>query len=58
VSAYATPCKKNAAWFLDGRFGLMHERHGPVSRVYATVLEPGAVAVGDAVTLEPTSGGT
>jgi hypothetical protein len=53
VSAYAIPCKKNAAWFLDGRFDVMHHRHGPVSRAYATVLEPGAIATGDAVVLEP-----
>lgn len=53
VSAYAVPCKKNAAWFVDGHFGLMHHRHGFVSRAYATVLRPGRVAVGDAVVLEP-----
>jgi hypothetical protein len=53
VSAYAIPCKKNAAWFADGHFGLMHHRHGFVSRAYATVLRPGRVALGDAVVLEP-----
>lgn len=53
VSAYAVPCKKNAAWFADGHFDVMHHRHGPVSRAYATVLEPGSVAQGDAVLLEP-----
>jgi MOSC domain-containing protein YiiM len=53
VSSYAVPCLKNAAWFDGGHFGLMHHRHGPVSRVYATVLEPGRVAVGDPVLLEP-----
>jgi hypothetical protein len=53
VSSYAIPCKKNAAWFLGGSFDLMHHRHGPVSRVYATVLEPGVIATGDPVLLEP-----
>jgi MOSC domain-containing protein YiiM len=31
----------------------MHYRHGPRSRVYATVLEPGAVMAGAPVLLEP-----
>ena len=53
VSAYAIPCSQNKAWFTDGRFDLMHHDRGPVSRVYATVLEPGEVATGDAVVLEP-----
>jgi len=53
VSSYATPCVKNAPWFLGGDFNAMHVRNGPVSRVYATVLEPGRIAVGDAVLLEP-----
>ncbi len=53
VSAYAVPCRKNAAWFTDGHFGLMHHRHGFVSRAYATVLRPGRIATGDPVVLEP-----
>jgi len=53
ISAYAVPCRKNAAWFTDGHFGLMHHRHGFVSRAYATVLRPGSVAMGDAVIVEP-----
>lgn len=53
VSAFALPCTKNAAWFSDGRFDLMHHRHGPVSRAYATVIEPGEARVGDAAILEP-----
>ncbi|MCU1357225.1 MAG: hypothetical protein JWM89_2643 [Acidimicrobiales bacterium] len=55
VSSYAVPCRKNADWFLGGRFDRMHHKHGPVSRVYATVLEPGHVNVGDVVLLEPNS---
>jgi MOSC domain-containing protein YiiM len=53
VSAYAVPCRKNASWFTDGHFGLMHHRHGHVSRAYATVLRPGTASLGDPVTLEP-----
>ena len=53
VSAYSVPCRKNAAWFLDGHFGVMHHRHGPVSRAYATVVRPGTVTDGDPVVLEP-----
>lgn len=53
VSAYAIPCRKNAAWFIDGRFDAMHHRHGAISRVYATVLEPGTITVGSPVLLEP-----
>jgi MOSC domain-containing protein YiiM len=53
VSAYAIPCAKNKQWFNGGRFGLMHHRQGPVSRVYATVLEPGRIELGDPVVLEP-----
>lgn len=53
VSSYAIPCAKNAAWFVDGDFDAMHHRHGPISRVYATVVEPGHLTVGDPVLLEP-----
>lgn len=52
VSAYAVPCRKNAPWFADRRFDRMHHRHGPVSRVYAWVVEPGTIVVGDAAVLE------
>lgn len=53
VWAYAIPCPKNAQWFADGRPDRMHHRHGPVSRVYAAVTEPGTIAVGDPATLAP-----
>lgn len=53
VSAYAVPCRKNAAWFTGGRFDKMHHKHGPISRLYATVVEPGRIAIGDPVLLEP-----
>lgn len=53
VSAFAIPCTHNKAWFIDGDFELMHHDRGPVSRVYATVLEPGSIATGDPAVLEP-----
>jgi MOSC domain-containing protein YiiM len=53
VSAYALPCRTNIRWFIDGNFNAMHHRNGPVSRVYATVLEPGGISTGDPAILEP-----
>lgn len=54
VSVPALPCAKNAQWFVDGDFRRMHhERDRAVTRWYATVVEPGTVALGDAVTVEP-----
>jgi MOSC domain-containing protein YiiM len=53
VSSYAFPCKKNAQWFRDGEFMTMWAGRGPVSRVYATVLEPGRISQGDSAILEP-----
>jgi MOSC domain-containing protein YiiM len=52
LSAYATPCKKNAAWFVAGDFDRMsHDRHPGTSRLYASVLETGTVRPGDPVTV-------
>ncbi len=54
ISAYATPCKKNAAWFIDRDFNRMDEdRHPGWSRVYAWVREPGRIRVDDEVVVEP-----
>ena len=53
VLAFALPCSKNARWFRDGAFDLMHHDRGPVSRVYARVVAPGALHAGDPATLEP-----
>lgn len=53
VSCFALPCSSNKPWFIDGDFRVMHHDRGPVSRVYATVLEPGRVTVGDPAVLEP-----
>jgi MOSC domain-containing protein YiiM len=53
ASLFSLPCTKNAQWFLDGDFQRIHHERGPVSRIYATVLEAGAIATGDVVVLEP-----
>ena len=53
VSCYALPCSKNARWFAGGDFDVMHWERGPVSRVYATVLEPGSIRTGDIAVFEP-----
>jgi MOSC domain-containing protein YiiM len=58
VSGWAVPCSKNAGWFVNREFRRMHHERGPVSRVYATVVEPtasaqGSIVVGDAAILEP-----
>ena len=54
VSAWATPCQKNAQWFSDRRFSrINHEEHPGWSRAYAWVREPGTIRQGDAVIVEP-----
>ncbi len=52
LSAWAVPCRHNAQWFADGDFNRMHHDRGPVSRIYATVLEPGTIRTGDPVLLD------
>lgn len=54
ISAWATPCKKNAQWFADRDFRRMdHDRHPGWSRAYAWVREPGTIRQGDPVVVEP-----
>ena len=54
ISAFATPCAKNARWFSDGGFRRIdHNLYPGTSRAYAWVLEGGTVAPGDAVLVEP-----
>ena len=54
ISAFATPCAKNAQWFSDRDFGRIdHNRHPGWSRAYAWVLDGGDVAPGDPVIVEP-----
>ena len=52
LSAPATPCDKNARWFIGGDYDRMnHDLHPGWSRWYAWVLEPGEIAVGDTAQL-------
>jgi hypothetical protein len=54
ISAFATPCAKNAQWFADGEFRRIdHERNPGWSRAYAWVLRGGEVHAGDEVVVEP-----
>lgn len=54
VSAFATPCAKNAQWFRDREFRRMdHSLHPGWSRAYAWVVDGGTVAPGDVVVVEP-----
>lgn len=43
---YTTPCKNFTQWFVGGRIKPEHRR-SEVTRVYASVIQPGRVAVGD-----------
>ena len=53
ITLTALPCWKNAPWFVDGNFNRMHHSVEPgISRVYAAVIEPGTIAVGDKFTVE------
>jgi len=54
VSAYATPCAKNARWFADGNFRRIdHNLYPGISRVYAWVVQGGAIATGADVLVAP-----
>jgi MOSC domain-containing protein YiiM len=54
LSFPATPCKKQTRWFNDGDFGRIdHERNPRWTRWYAWVREPGKVAPGDEVLVQP-----
>lgn len=50
ITDTATPCSKNAQWFVDGDFTRMSDsKHPGSSRWYARVLTPGSVVVDDLV---------
>lgn len=52
ITHYATPCSKNARWFVDGKYNRMHaSRHPGESRVYARVISGGPITTGDPVEL-------
>jgi MOSC domain-containing protein YiiM len=52
TTSWAIPCRHNAQWFADGDFRKMSHERGPVSRLYATVLEPGSITAGDEVSVQ------
>lgn len=52
VTFPATPCSKNARWFVDGHYNRMNEsKHPGWSRMYARVVREGQVRAGDPVEL-------
>lgn len=54
ISVWATPCVKNARWFLGGDVDRMgHDTNPGWSRAYAWVREPGTIREGDEVIVEP-----
>ncbi len=54
ISAWSTPCAKNAQWFVDGYYRRMDDDlHPGWSRAYAWVREPGTIRTGDPVIVEP-----
>ncbi len=53
VASYVTPCRTIAAYFTDARFKrISEERHPGWSRLYARVLRPGLLRVGDPMHVE------
>ena len=54
VSMPVTPCRQIAGCFADrDPWRIGHRRHPGVTRWYASVVEPGRIAVGDVVVVEP-----
>ncbi len=53
ITCPATPCRNIAFNFTDRDFNTISADRGPISRLYALVIEPGEVATGDPVILEP-----
>jgi MOSC domain-containing protein YiiM len=50
VTRYTLPCAKIAGSFIDGETGrIAQEQHPAWARVYAKVLIPGPVQIGDSV---------
>ena len=53
LTSYASPCSNLRPYFSDGRFARVSERQHPGwSRLYARVLRPGTVTVGDRVAIQ------
>ena len=58
ITGFATPCSKNARWFVDGNFTrMLQSRHPGESRLYARVLRGGALTTGDEIRLVGQLGG-
>ena len=53
ISGWAEPCRKNDQWFTDRSDRMDHRLHPGWSRAYAWVVEPGTIATGDTVIVEP-----
>ena len=53
ISAMAVPCGHQAQWFTDRDYSRLHHENGDISRLYATIIEPGTITTGDAITVEP-----
>ncbi len=54
VTRYTEPCNNIKFAFKDGNSNRIHQaKHPGWSRVYARVLQPGRVRIGDAVAIEP-----
>jgi MOSC domain-containing protein YiiM len=54
LTDFADPCVANAQWFVGRDFTRIDpDRHPGSSRVYASVIEPGHITVGDRVLVEP-----
>lgn len=52
ITHHATPCAKNARWFIDRRYNRIHaQKHPGESRVYARVVNGGSIETGDPVEL-------
>jgi MOSC domain-containing protein YiiM len=50
IASYTSPCRTIAAYFTDAQFKrISEERHPGWSRLYARVLRPGTLTVGDPV---------
>jgi MOSC domain-containing protein YiiM len=54
LTSYAAPCANLRPYFSDGRFARVAEKQHPGwSRLYARVLRPGTLTVGDTVEIRP-----
>lgn len=52
ITEFAAPCRTIARYFLGRKYGrISQKKYSGMSRLYAKVLQPGVVAVGDRVTL-------